>query len=61
MGFDGSIVYDTTKPEGILRKPTINRDFIDFVDRADIRLTSSEDGIYSAVQDFLRRYPNVRM
>lgn len=61
MGFDGSIVYDTTKPEGILRKPTVNRDFIDFVDRADIRLTSSEDGIYSAVQDFLRRYPNVRM
>ena len=61
MQFDGSVVYDTTKPEGIMRKPTINDDFVDFMDRANIQLTSIEDGIYSAVQDFLRRYPNVRM
>lgn len=61
MEYDGLVVYDTTKPEGIMKKPTINHDFIDFVDRADIWLTSLEDGIYSAVQDFVRRYPNVRM
>lgn len=60
MEYDGLVVYDTTKPEGILRKPTINHDFIDFIDRADISLTSIEEGIYFAVQDFIRRYPNVR-
>lgn len=60
MEYNGSVVYDTTKPEGILRKPTINHDFIDFIDRADISLTSIEEGIYFAVQDFIRRYPNVR-
>ena len=61
MNYDGLVIYDKTKPEGIMKKPTINHDFIDFVDRADIWLTSLEDGIYSAVQDFVRRYPNVRM
>lgn len=61
MNFDGDVVYDNTKPEGIMKKPTINYDFIDFIDRADISLTSIEDGIYFAVQDFMRRYPNVRM
>lgn len=61
MDFDGLVIYDKTKPQGIMKKPTINHDFIDFVDRADIWLTSLEDGIYSTVQDFLRRYPNVRM
>lgn len=60
MEYNGSVVYDTTKPEGILRKPTINHDFIDFIYRADISLTLIEEGIYFAVQDFKRRYPNVR-
>jgi GDP-L-fucose synthase len=60
MDFSGEVVYDTSKPEGILKKPTINDEFVDFSAKAGISLTSLDAGLELSVQDFIRRYPNVR-
>jgi GDP-L-fucose synthase len=60
MDFSGEVVYDTSKPEGIMKKPTINDEFVDFSAKAGISLTSLDAGLELSVQDFTRRYPNVR-
>jgi hypothetical protein len=60
MDFSGEVVYDTSKPEGIMKKPTINDEFVDFIVKASISLTSLDAGLELSVQDFIRRYPNVR-
>ena len=61
MGFVGEVIYDTSKPEGIQKKPTSKDDFNDFIRKNNISLTTLRDGIYFAIQDFNRNYPNVRM
>jgi hypothetical protein len=60
MDFSGEVVYDASKPEGIMKKPTISDEFVDFSAKAGISLTSLDAGLELSVQDFIRRYPNVR-
>ena len=58
MGFVGDVVFDGTKPDGILRKPTSNALFSSqFPDFSFIPL---ERGIVSSVEYFVNNYPNVR-
>jgi GDP-L-fucose synthase len=61
MDFSGEVVYDTSKPEGIMKKPTINGEFVEFIAKTGISLTSLNTGLELSIQDFTRRYPNVRM
>lgn len=58
--FTGKIVYDVTKPEGILRKPTIKKNFFNFMEKANIKLTSLEDGLKITINNFNRNFNNVK-
>ena len=60
MNFSGDVIFDTSKPEGILRKPTINDKFLNFSKNAGINLTSLEDGLKITVESFVENYPNVK-
>ncbi len=59
--YDGLVVYDTRKPEGILKKPTISDDFKAFCVRNRITLTAIEEGLHKTIEVFRKDYPNVRM
>jgi GDP-L-fucose synthase len=52
LGFNGKIVFDTSAPEGILRKPTINKLFMQTY--PDFKFTSIEEGIRKTCQHFER-------
>ncbi len=58
MGFTGNIIFDKTKPDGILRKPTSNvlfeKNFSDFC------WTDMKEGIKKSVNYFKQNYPNIR-
>jgi nucleoside-diphosphate-sugar epimerase len=58
MCFQGKVVFDKTKPDGILKKPTSNlvfsRRFPDF------KWLDLKEGIRSSVNYFAENYPNVR-
>jgi GDP-L-fucose synthase len=60
IGFKGKVIYDTTHPEGILRKPTISHKFEEFSKKANIKLTTLEEGLKLTIDDFIRNYDNVR-
>lgn len=61
MGFTGEVIYDTSMPEGIMRKPTDSSSFRRFREKAAIALTSLDEGIAKTINNFLENYPNVRM
>lgn len=58
MGYNGAIVFDSNKPDGILRKPTTNdlftKNFPNF-DWTDLRT-----GLKESVKYFVENYPNIR-
>jgi GDP-L-fucose synthase len=60
LDFTGKIVYDETRPEGILRKPTIKNSFTAFSVKSNIKLTSLEDGLKSTIDNFVRNFNNVK-
>lgn len=59
--YDGLVAYDTSKPEGILRKPTISDPFKKFCLENGITLTTMEEGLHKTIEIFRKDYPNVRM
>jgi len=59
--YDYLVLYDTTKPEGILRKPTVSDDFRAFCRENNITLTTMEEGLHKTIEVFRKDYPNVRM
>lgn len=61
IGFKGKVMYDSSRPEGIMRKPTRTEDFHEFLDRAGIALTPIEEGIERTVHSFVKDYPHVRI
>jgi GDP-L-fucose synthase len=58
MGFSGELVFDKTKPEGIIRKPTKNTLFTTYF--PDFKFTDLKTGLKKTIEDFLTKYPNVR-
>lgn len=59
MWFDGKLVWDISKPDGQLRKPTDNTKMKSYL--PDYRFTSIERGIEKTIDWFVANYPNVRM
>lgn len=58
IGFTGKIEFDSTKPDGQLRKPSSNQKLIDR--GCDIQYTSIVDGLSETIEYFCRNYPNLR-
>jgi len=61
--YKGNIVWDTSKPAGIYRKPTSNQAFKQIFlesDEKDNWFTSFEVGIKETCEWFVNNYPNVR-
>jgi GDP-L-fucose synthase len=58
--FKGKVIFDKSKPEGILRKPTINDKFLSFIDANNIKLTSIENGLKHTIEYFNENYANIR-
>ena len=58
MGFKGKIIFDTTKPDGQLRKPSDTSKLRKYL--PDFKFTTIEKGIEQTVQWFVSNYPNLR-
>ncbi len=59
FNFDGEIVFDVTKPDGQLRKPTDNTKLKSLF--PEYKFTNIEDGIKKTVKWFIKNYPNVKL
>jgi GDP-L-fucose synthase len=59
VGFKGSIIYDSSKPDGQFRKPSDTEKLRAL--HPDFQWTSLEDGIQKTVEWFLKNHPKVRM
>jgi len=57
-GFKGILKFDSSKPEGQLRKPSDNSTFLKLF--PDFKFTSLTEGISETVEWFQNNYPNVR-
>lgn len=58
IGFKGKVIFDKTKPEGILRKNTDNSIFRKYF--SDFKFTDIQDGIEETVEYFITNYEDVR-
>jgi len=58
MGFEGSIVFDDTKPDGQYRKPTSNLRLKSFI--PEYEFTSFREGVKQAVDWFVENYEECR-
>lgn len=58
LDFKGEIVFDSTKPEGILRKPTMNNLFMECY--PDFKFTDIHDGIAETCDHVRRNYDSIR-
>lgn len=59
MNFNGKIVYDTSKPDGIYKKPTSNKIFKKYFN--DFEFTDIEYGLRQTIQYFVSNYPDIRL
>lgn len=58
MNFKGKIIFDQSKPDGILKKPSSNFLFNECF--KNFKWTSLEEGIDSSIEYFIKNYPNIR-
>jgi GDP-L-fucose synthase len=58
MEFDGKILYDISKPDGIYKKPSSNRVFRK--NNPDFKFTGIEDGLKQTIDYFTNNYDKVR-
>lgn len=58
MNFKGNVIFDKTKPDGILKKPTNNALFTKYF--SDYNYVSLEDGLDYSIDHFTKNYPNIR-
>lgn len=58
MNFNGNIIFDKTKPDGILKKPTDNTLFKKYFPKFEWK--SLEQGLDITIQYFLKNYPDIR-
>jgi GDP-L-fucose synthase len=59
MGFEGKLVFDTSKPDGQLRKPSDTTKLRKYL--PDFAFTPIEEGIGKTIDWFVLNYPNVRL
>lgn len=58
IGFVGNVIWDTSKPEGQLKKPSSNKKFLDMC--PNLCYTELEKGLEQTCKWFINNYPNVR-
>jgi GDP-L-fucose synthase len=58
MDFDGEIIFDTSKPNGQLRRPSDISRLMSLV--PNLKFTAHDDGIGQTVKWFIDNYPEVR-
>jgi GDP-L-fucose synthase len=58
MEFSGELIFDSSKPDGQLRKPSDTTKLYKYL--PDFKFTALEEGIESAVKWFVGKYPEVR-
>jgi GDP-L-fucose synthase len=56
--YNGKIIYDSTMPEGILRKPSNNKSFK--TNFKDFQFTPLDQGLRKTIKYFIEKYPNIR-
>jgi len=59
LKFDGKIIYDLSKPDGIYKKTTSNRVFKKYF--PNFQMTKIEDGLTETIDYFVSTYPNIRL
>lgn len=59
MKFKGSVIFDKSRPDGIIKKPSSNATFKEYFN--NFEWLNLEDGLTSSVEYFLKNYPNIRM
>lgn len=59
MNFEGNVVYDMTKPDGIYNKTTSNKVFKKYF--PDFKFTELKDGLKETINAFTSKYPQVRL
>ena len=58
LKFDGKVIFDKTKPEGIMKKNSSNEIFKKHF--KDFKFTPIEEGLESTVEYFIKNYENIR-
>ena len=58
IGFTGNVIWDTSKPEGQLKKPSSNQKFLDIC--PNFCYTDLECGLKDTISWLKNNYPNVR-
>lgn len=58
FGFKGRIVFDSSKPDGQLRKPSDNSVLKSMY--PDYKFTPFEEGLEKSIDWFIKNYPNIR-
>jgi len=58
IGFEGEIIYDTTKPDGQFRKPSDNSKIKKYL--PEYKFTPFDVGIKETIDWFEKNYPNIR-
>lgn len=59
LEFDGKILYDSFKPDGIYKKTTSNKIFKKYF--PTFQFTNIESGLQETIQHFVSMYPNLRL
>lgn len=59
LNFNGKILYDLSKPDGIYKKTTSNKIFKKHF--TDFKFTDIQAGLKETIQYFVSKYPNVRL
>lgn len=59
IDFDGQIIYNTDKPDGIFKKPTSSNVFNNYFH--NFKWTEIEDGLADCIKYFTQNYPNLRL
>lgn len=59
LNFNGKILYDLSKPDGIYKKTTSNKIFKKHF--TDFKFTDIQSGLKETIQYFVSKYPNVRL
>lgn len=58
MNFDGEIIFDLSKPDGIYEKPSDNSMFK--MSNSDFKFTNIDDGLKQSIEWFIQNYGSVR-
>lgn len=59
MKFEGNVLFDMMKPDGIYKKTTSNKVFKKYF--PNFKFTELKDGLKETITEFMIRYPSVRL